>query len=206
MKTLLNKTKTTTIALSSILLLLVATSPALAHSDAASLQGGFMSGFMHPISGLDHVVAMVAVGLWGAFLGKPAIWILPVVFPLVMAFGGALGVAGVPIPYIETGIALSGVVLGLAVLFALRPPMWIAAFIVGAFAIFHGHAHGTELPNATNPLIYSLGFVIGTGLLHLAGILIGELKRLPWGDWIVRAGGAIIALIGLGFLTHIISS
>ncbi len=206
MNTLLNKTEATKIALSSILLLLVATSPALAHSDAASLQGGFMSGFMHPISGLDHVVAMIAVGLWGAFLGKPAIWILPVVFPLVMAFGGALGVAGVPIPYIETGIALSGVVLGLAVLFALRPPMWIAAFIVGAFAIFHGHAHGTELPNAANPLIYSLGFVIGTGLLHLAGILIGELKRLPWGDWIVRAGGAIIALIGLGFLTHIISA
>ena len=206
MNTLLNKTEATKVALSSIFLLLVATSPALAHSDAASLQGGFMSGFMHPISGLDHVVAMIAVGLWGAFLGKPAIWILPVVFPLVMAFGGALGVAGVPIPYIETGIALSGVVLGLAVLFALRPPMWIAAFIVGAFAIFHGHAHGTELPNAANPLIYSLGFVIGTGLLHLAGILIGELKRLPWGDWIVRAGGAIIALIGLGFLTHIISA
>ena len=189
-----------------MLLLLIVTSPALAHSDAASLQGGFMNGFMHPISGLDHVVAMVAVGLWGAFLGKPAIWLLPVVFPLVMAFGGALGVAGVPIPYIETGIALSGVVLGLAVLFALRPPMWIAAAIVGAFAIFHGHAHGTELPNAINPLIYSLGFVIGTGLLHLSGIAIGELKRLPWGDWIVRAGGAVIALVGLAFLTHTISA
>ena len=189
-----------------LLLLLIATTPALAHSDAASLQGGFMSGFLHPISGLDHVVAMVAVGLWGAFLGKPAIWLLPVVFPLVMAFGGALGVAGVPIPYIETGIALSGVVLGLAVLFALRPPMWIAAVLVGAFAIFHGHAHGTELPNAANPLIYSLGFVIGTGLLHLAGILIGELKRLPSGTIIVRAGGAIIALIGFGFLTHILSA
>jgi urease accessory protein len=206
MNTTLNIKKTIMVALSSILLLLVANYPALAHSDAASLQGGFMSGFMHPISGLDHVVAMVAVGLWGAFLGKPAIWVLPVVFPLVMAFGGALGVAGVPIPYIETGIALSGVVLGLAVLFALRPPMWIAAVIVGAFAIFHGHAHGTELPNAANPLIYSIGFVIGTGLLHLAGIAIGELKRLPWGDWIVRAGGAIIAMIGLGFLTHVISA
>jgi len=81
---------------------------AFAHTDAATLSGGFMSGFMHPLTGLDHVVAMVAVGLWGAFLGKPAIWILPIVFPLVMAFGGALGVAGVPIPYIETGIALSG--------------------------------------------------------------------------------------------------
>ncbi len=192
--------------MTSLLFLLILFEPAFAHSDVASLQGGFMSGFMHPISGLDHVVAMVAVGLWGAFLGKPAIWVLPVVFPLVMAFGGALGIVGVPIPYIETGIALSGVVLGLVVLFAIKPPMWIAAIIVGAFAIFHGHAHGTELPNAANPLVYSMGFVIGTGLLHLAGIAIGELKRLPKGEWIVRAGGAIIAAIGMGFLTHVISA
>ena len=189
------------IAMTGALLLLMIFEPAFAHSDAASLQGGFMSGFMHPISGLDHVVAMVAVGLWGAFLGRPAIWVLPVVFPLVMALGGALGVAGVPIPFIETGIALSGVVLGLAVLFAVKPPMWIAAIIVGAFAIFHGHAHGAELPNAANPLIYSMGFVIATGLLHLAGIAIGELKRI-YNGWIVRAGGAVVALVGLGFLTH----
>lgn len=193
-------------AMTGLLFLLILFEPAFAHSDAASLQGGFMSGFMHPISGLDHVVAMVAVGLWGAFLGKPAIWVLPIVFPLVMAFGGALGVVGVPIPYVETGIALSGVVLGLVVLFAVKPPMWVAAIIVGTFAIFHGHAHGVELPNAANPLIYSLGFVIGTGLLHLAGIAIGELKRLPKGEWIVRAGGAVIATIGMGFLTHVISA
>jgi urease accessory protein len=175
-------------------------SPLYAHTDVASLQGGFISGFMHPILGLDHVVAMVAVGLWGAFLGKPAIWILPVVFPLVMALGGALGVAGVDIPYIETGIALSGIVIGLAVLFMARPPIWVAAIIVGAFAIFHGHAHGTELPNSANPLIFSIGFVTGTGLLHLAGIAIGELTRWPWGTMVVRASGAVIAVIGLGFL------
>ncbi len=189
-----------------LLLLLVFSSPAFAHASAASLKGGFLSGFFHPISGLDHVIAMVAVGLWGAFLGKPAIWILPVVFPLVMAFGGALGVVGIPIPYIETGIALSGVILGLAVMFAVRPPIWIAAIIVGAFAIFHGYAHGAELPNATNPLVFSIGFVISTGLLHLAGIAIGELKRLNWGEWIVRGGGAIITVIGFGFLTHMISA
>lgn len=116
------------------------------------LAGGFASGFMHPVLGWDHVVAMVAVGLWGAFLGNPAIWILPVVFPLVMAFGGALGVLGVPIPAVETGIAVSAVVLGAMVAFAVRPPIWVAALIVGAFAIFHGHAHGTELPNAANPI------------------------------------------------------
>jgi len=118
-----------------------------------------------------------------------------------MAFGGALGVAGVPIPYIETGIALSGLLLGLAVAFAMRPPIWVAAVIVGAFAIFHGHAHGAELPKATNPLVFSIGFVIGTGLLHLAGIAIGELTRWSWGIYVVRAGGGVIALIGLGFLT-----
>lgn len=175
-------------------------SPLYAHTDVASLQGGFISGFLHPMLGLDHVIAMVAVGLWGAFLGKPAIWVLPVVFPLVMAFGGALGVAGVEIPYIETGIALSGIVIGLAVAFMVRPPIWIAAIIVGAFAIFHGHAHGTELPNSANPLVFSIGFVTGTGLLHLAGIAIGELTRWSWGKMVVRASGAVIALIGVGFL------
>ena len=184
----------------SILMLLSTISIAFAHADAATITGGFLSGFFHPITGLDHVIAMIAVGLWGAFLGRPAIWVLPIIFPLVMAFGGALGVAGVHIPYIETGIALSGLILGLAVAFAVRPPLWVASILVGAFAIFHGHAHGTELPNAANPLIYSVGFVIGTGLLHLAGILFGELTRWSWGNMAVRSGGAIIALIGLSFL------
>ena len=185
----------------SLLVLLSTTSIAFAHADAASLSGGLMSGFLHPISGLDHIIAMVAVGLWGAFLGRPAIWVLPLVFPLVMAFGGALGVAGVAIPGIETGIALSGLILGLAVAFAVKPPIWMAAILVGAFAIFHGHAHGAELPNAANPLIFSIGFVVSTGLLHLAGIGFGELSRWSWGKTVVRAGGGVIALIGLGFLT-----
>ena len=171
---------------------------------AVGLAGGFVSGFMHPILGWDHVVAMVAVGLWGAFLGSPAIWILPVVFPLVMALGGALGVIGVPIPAVETGIAASAVVLGAMVAFAARPPIWVAALIVGAFAIFHGHAHGTELPNATNPIVYSLGFVIATGMLHLCGIAFGLLVRWPAGKVAVQAGGAAIALAGVGFLTGVV--
>ena len=182
------------------LILLSTISVAFAHGDSANITGGFLSGFFHPITGLDHVVAMIAVGLWGAFLGRPAIWVLPIVFPLVMAFGGALGLAGVNIPYIEIGIALSGIILGLAVAFAVRPPLWVAAILVGIFAIFHGHAHGTELPSAINPLIYSIGFVIGTGLLHLAGIWFGELTRWSWGNMAVRGGGGVIALIGLGFL------
>lgn len=169
--------------------------------EATGLAGGFSSGFMHPILGWDHVIAMVAVGLWGAFLGSPAIWILPVVFPLVMAFGGALGVMGVPVPAVETGIAVSAIVLGLMVAAAARPNVWVAAVIVGIFAIFHGHAHGTELPGAVNPIAYSLGFVIATGLLHLSGIAFGALAQWPAGKMLVRAGGGVIALAGLGFLT-----
>lgn len=185
-----------------LLPLLLITPIAYAHTDISTLQGGFISGFMHPIAGLDHLIAMVAVGLWGAFLGKPAIWILPIVFPLIMAIGGAFGIIGLPIPYIEVGIALSGLLLGLAVAFAARPPIWVAAIIVAVFAIFHGHAHGTELPKAISPLIFSIGFVVGTGLLHLAGIAFGELTRWSWGEYIVRATGGIIALLGLGFLTE----
>ena len=172
--------------------------------ESAGIAGGFSSGFMHPVLGWDHVIAMVAVGLWGAFLGSPAIWILPVVFPLVMAFGGALGVTGVPIPAVETGIAASAVVLGAMVAFAVRPPIWVAAVIVGAFAIFHGHAHGTELPAAANPLAYSLGFVIATGLLHISGIAFGMMVHWPFGKVAVRTGGSIIALAGVGFLTGFI--
>ena len=112
--------------------------------------GGFIAGFTHPIVGWDHVAAMVAVGLWGAFLGAPAIWILPVVFPLIMAFGAVAGILGIPVPAIETGIALSAVVLGVMILFAIKPPIWLSAVIVGAFAIFHGYAHGAELPATTN--------------------------------------------------------
>ncbi|WP_344805864.1 HupE/UreJ family protein [Allohahella marinimesophila] len=181
-------------------LLLTFASAASAH-ESAGVAGGFISGVLHPVLGWDHVVAMVAVGLWGAFLGKPAVWILPVVFPLVMAIGGAMGVLGIPIPAVETGIATSAVVLGAMVAFAVRPPLWIAAVIVGAFAIFHGHAHGTELPNAASPLAYSIGFVLSTGLLHLSGIAFGLLVRWPAGNVAVRAGGGLIALAGVGNLT-----
>ena len=166
--------------------------------------GGFLAGFMHPIGGWDHILAMVAVGIWGAFLGRPAIWALPVVFPVVMAFGGALGVMGVPLPATETGIALSSLALGGFIAMAFRAPLWLAAVVVGAFAIFHGHAHGTELPDAANPVAYSFGFVISTGLLHLSGIGIGELIRWRHGRTLVRIIGGGIALGGLGFLTGMV--
>lgn len=178
----------------------IAAGPALAHT-AAERVGGFESGLLHPITGLDHVVAMVAVGLWGGVLGAPAIWLLPVVFPLVMAVGGALGIAGLPLPGVEAGIALSGIVLGVMVLLAARPPLWIAAAMVGVFAIFHGYAHGAELPGSADPVLYSIGFVIATGMLHLVGVAIGQLVKWPAGFTAVRAAGAAIAVIGGAFLT-----
>ena len=172
---------------------------ALAHS-GGGLQGGFVSGFTHPILGWDHVVAMVAVGLWGAFLRAPAIWLLPVVFPIVMAFSAALGVLGVALPAVEIGIAGSAVVLGLLVLLAARPPLWLAGLIVGVFAVFHGHAHGAELPEAADPVAYSVGFVLATGLLHLAGIAFGALGRWRVGRLLVRAGGGAVSVTGALFL------
>jgi urease accessory protein len=174
-------------------------SVAQAHT-GEGINTGFASGFWHPIYGWDHVVAMVAVGLWGAFLGAPSIWILPVVFPLVMAFGGSLGVLGVPVPMIETGIALSGVVLGLLIFFAVKAPIWVAAIVVGVFAIFHGHAHGTELPDAFSPYGYAVGFVIATGLLHAVGIIFGALTRSEIGRLAAQGAGGVIALVGAAFL------
>src|SRR5713226_4063309 len=162
------------------LVLVTITTPALAHSENG-VAIDFWGGFTHPIFGPDHVIAMVAVGLWGAFLGAPAIWLLPVVFPLVMAMAGALGVLGMPLAGVETGIAVSAVMLGTMVALAAKPPLWIAAVLVGAFAVFHGHAHGTELPVGADAVAYSMGFVGATGMLHLTGIAFGGLARWPAG-------------------------
>jgi len=147
------------------------------------------------------VIAMVAVGIWGAFLGRTAIWVLPIIFPMVMAFGGALGVIGVELPYVEVGIALSAVVLGLMIAFAVNPPLQLAAIIVAVFAIFHGHAHGTELPGAASPVAYSLGFVLATGLLHLSGIAFGFIDRVPNGKRLIQGAGVVIAALGGFFLS-----
>lgn len=179
---------------------LITSHPALAHS-GDGYGGGFVAGFTHPILGWDHVAAMVAVGLWGAFLGSPAIWILPVVFPLVMALGAVAGILGILVPAIETGIALSAVVLGLMIAFAVKAPNWVAAVIVGAFAVFHGYAHGTELPGSVSAFAYAVGFVISTGLLHLIGIGFGLLVKWPTGRVAVRGAGGLIALAGMAFLT-----
>ncbi|MDA8140547.1 MAG: HupE/UreJ family protein [Desulfobacteraceae bacterium] len=161
---------------------------------------GLISGLKHPISGLDHVLAMIAVGLWGAQLGPPAIWLLPVTLPMVMALGGMLGLMGVPVPSIEIAIAVSAMVLGVMVLIEARPKLWLAVLIVASYAIYHGYAHGTELPPGGNGLLYSIGFVMMTGTLHATGILIGLIHRWLAGRMALRLAGACIAMAGVMFL------
>ncbi len=171
----------------------------LAHAEGG--EGiGFLTGLSHPVSGLDHVVAMVAVGLWGAQLGSPAVWLLPVTFPLVMALGGMLGLLGVDLPGVEIGIAVSALVLGLAVASEAKPKLWVAAVLVGGFALFHGHAHGTELPPGENGVLYSIGFVVSTGLLHASGVAMGLVHRWSAGRVGLRIAGACVAAAGAYFL------
>lgn len=169
------------------------------HVDAGQA-GGFISGLSHPVSGLDHVLAMLAVGLWGAQLGMPALWVLPVAFPMMMAAGGMLGLIGIPLPGVEIGIAVSAVVLGALILGQIRLGLGIALAVVAFFAVFHGHAHGTELVPGQNAVLYSLGFVIATGLLHATGIGIGLVHRWQFGRLALRGAGALILSGGLYFL------
>ena len=183
------------------LALALAAAPAEAHIRQGEASG-FLSGLAHPVSGLDHIIAMVAVGLWGAQLGAPAIWLLPVTFPIVMAFGGFLGLIGIPLPGVEIGIALSGVLLGAVVLLELKPPLYVAAALVGIFGLYHGYAHGAELPPGEDGLLYSLGFVLATGALHAAGIAIGTVHRWDWGRTALRLAGAGISLGGIAFLAE----
>lgn len=162
--------------------------------------GGFFSGLSHPVSGLDHVLAMVAVGLWGAQLGRPAIWLLPVAFPMMMAFGGMLGLMGIPVPGIEIGIAVSGIVLGALILGETKMPIIGALIVVAFFAVFHGHAHGTELEAGQNAMLYSMGFVICTGTLHAIGIGMGLVHRWKFGRLVLRGAGSVVMAGGLYFL------
>ncbi len=183
------------------IVLLAASQPALAH-EGTGLAGGFVAGFQHPLTGPDHMLAMIAVGLWGAFLWRPLIYLLPVIFPIMMTFGGAVAIAGVPLPPVEIGIALSVVVLGAMILGAVRAPIWVACTIVGIFGLFHGYAHGLELPSAADPVGYSAGFVLATGLLHIFGIVLGSLRSRPGGDLVVRTLGGVIVIAGFWFLAN----
>ena len=159
--------------------------------------GGFANGFAHPLHGLDHVLAMLAVGLWAAQLGGRAKWLVPASFTGVMALGGALGMAGVALPFAEQGIAASVLILGVLIAAAVRLPLAASMGIVGLFALCHGHAHGAEMPVNAVGAVYALGFTAATALLHGCGIGLGVMMQgTAKADWL-RAGGVAISAAGL---------
>jgi urease accessory protein len=179
--------------------------PAAAHM-GTGLHGGWVSGFIHPFSGIDHLLAMVSVGLWGALLGRPLIYVLPVVFPAMMVAWAIMGMFGVPLPPVEVGIALSVLVLGGCIALSVKAPVWAACLVVALFAVFHGYAHGKELPSAADPVSYSAGFVLATGLLHVSGICLGFLNDRPNGVVATRSVGGVIAALGAWFLYRAIGT
>ncbi|MBX3523481.1 MAG: HupE/UreJ family protein [Xanthobacteraceae bacterium] len=188
------------------LLLLLAPSVALAHSGPAVHTHGFVQGFLHPLGGLDHVLAMVAVGLLAAHLGGRALVLVPASFVSLMALGGTLGFAGIVLPYTELAIALSVIVLGALVAFRANLSLALASTIAGGFAIFHGYAHGAELPAGASSLSYAVGFLLATALLHLAGIALGlgfaKLSASHLGERIVQASGCAMTLAGVVLLAR----
>jgi urease accessory protein len=174
----------------------------LAHTGVGETSG-FAHGFMHPIGGLDHVLAMVAVGLFAAHLGGRALWLVPLAFVGMMAIGGALGMAGIDVPFVEFGISLSIVALGGIVALKLDIPTIAAMAVVGFFAIFHGHAHGAEMPETSSGLAYGLGFILATALLHGVGVGLGLLictAGQRQGHRIAQVVGSAMAITGVAIL------
>jgi urease accessory protein len=181
------------------LAILLAAKGAYAHIIQGT-QGGFGSGFAHPLTGPDHFLAMFAVGLWSAQMGGRSVWTLPVTFPMIMVIGGVLGMTGLPLPAIEIGIALSILALGGAIMLAWRPAEWTALILIAYFALCHGYAHGVELPLASDPADYAIGFVLATGMIHLFGIGVGTALGKPMQGRLSRALGVVIAIGGIYFL------
>jgi urease accessory protein len=179
---------------------------ALAHTGTGAHEHGFTFGFLHPLGGLDHLLAMIAVGLLAARLGGRALWLVPLSFVTLMAAGGAVGFAEIRVPFVELLIAASVIVLGTLLAFRANLPLATAITIAGFFAIFHGQAHGTELPAGQPPLPYAAGFLIATALLHVAGIAIGlgfaKLTANGFGQRIMQAGGGAMALAGVALLAR----
>lgn len=182
----------------SLSLLLLSDHPAAAHIIGRAV--GFSSGFEHPLTGLDHFLAMLSVGIWGAQIGGRSVWTLPVTFPLIMTLGAIAGMVGLAMPSVELGIALSIMVLGTAIAAAWRPNEFVTLALIAVFALFHGYAHGAELPRAADPANYAVGFVIATGLIHVLGIGVGLLLSKPFGGILARTLGGAIALGGVWFL------
>ena len=179
---------------------------AFAHTGVGDTSG-FVHGFGHPISGLDHVLAMVMVGVFAWQLGGRALWLVPTTFIAVMAIGGALGIAGIGVPFVEIGIAVSVVVFGAIVAFDLKAPTVAAMGVVGLFAVFHGHAHGAEIPEDAGGVAYAAGFTIATALLHLGGISSGFLiskASQHYGSVVMRLAGGLATVAGVVLLVGVL--
>lgn len=186
-----------------LMALLLAAIPGVAYAhDGTNLGlGGFLSGIVHPVLGYDHLLAMLSVGIISAQIGGRAIWTVPATFVLVMAVGGVLGLINIGLNVTELGIAISLVILGLFIAAERRIQTWMVMIGVGFFAIFHGYAHGAEMPDTAEPFLYALGFLVGTALIHIAGVVIGDISRhYERGKVALRVGGALIALVGLLFI------
>jgi urease accessory protein len=186
--------------------LILAPSTAFAHTGPGYAHG-FADGFAHPFGGLDHILAMITVGILAWQLGGRAIWLVPASFVSLMAIGGMLGMAGEPLPWVELGIAASVVVLGTMVALGVKAPLATAMGIVGLFAIFHGYAHGSEMPLDASGGAYAAGFILATALLHVVGIALGFLiGRIGdvYGRPACQLGGGLVALAGVGILAHVI--
>jgi urease accessory protein len=190
------------LVVSTAIVMLMAPSLAFAHPGPAHIHG-LADGFLHPFTGFDHVLAMIAVGLLAAQLGGRALWIAPLSFMAMMAVGAGLGVAQVAVPFVEVGIASSIITLGAVLLFGVGLPTLAAAALVGFFAVFHGHAHGAEMPSAARALSYGAGFVMATGLLHLAGISLGVFARqaaITLRPRLFRLAGGVFTVAGIAAL------
>jgi urease accessory protein len=182
-----------------ILSLLMLPTSLFAHTGHEAL--GFSSGFTHPVLGLDHLLAMLSIGILSAQMGGRAIWTIPATFVGFMLIGGILGMIGVPFFFVEIGIAVSVLALGLAIAADKKIPVLLAMAGVGFFALFHGYAHGEEMPSSAQPFLYALGFILGTTLIHLIGVAIGwTATRIPRATTILRFSDALIALLGFFFL------
>lgn len=187
--------------LASVVALIGFATTVLAHEGTSLPYGSFMAGVTHPVLGADHFLAMVSVGVVSAQIGGRAIWTVPATFVSVMAVGGLLGIAEVGLVGIEFGIALSVLALGLAIAVDKRLPAGMAMLAVGLFAIFHGYAHGGEMPEVAEPVRYAVGFLTGTAALHITGLIIGDISQhYQRGKLILRIAGVIIAALGCGFL------
>jgi urease accessory protein len=174
---------------------MTAAAPAFAHTGVGPA-AGFGRGFMHPLGGIDHLAAMIAVGLWAAQQGKRALWSVPLAFVAMMALGGAIGMAGVSLPFVEQGIAASALVLGVLIAAAARLPLAAGVLLVAAFAVFHGHAHGAEMPATASGLAYGAGFIAATALLHAVGAALGVVLRKLGRPRVLRLAGAAVVFCG----------